>query len=321
MRSMAAILVTLWLAPPAHAHPLAPRLLELSELESGVVQMTWTVPAQQQAGAALRPLPPTGCIAQHPLPDTSTGDQSVRYIWTLGCDRLATDLAPVVTGLRKSGLMVIARVTARDGTTRERLLTGDSSEWTDEPVVESGNLWTIFRQGAAHLLGGLDHVLIIIGLTWLLGPTRKLLIAILSFTMGHAISMAATATDVLRIPELTGEAMIALTIIALAVEIGRQDRHRFQQYTWSLPLIIGAIHGFGFASAFSGIGLVGTDLATSLLAFNLGLEAAQLMIAAPTAALMVIHARRNLKAPRALATGLEILAGGLGFYWLGKAVF
>ena len=77
------------------------------------------------------------------------------------------------------------------------------------------------------------------------------------------------------------EATIALSIVFLAREIVLDRRDTL---TWRYPIVIsssfGLLHGFGFASALSEIGLPQTEIPAALLAFNVGVEIGQVMFVA-----------------------------------------
>ena len=96
------------------------------------------------------------------------------------------------------------------------------------------------------------------------------------------------------------EALIALSIVFLAVEVVKQDpaRQRLsERIPWVVAFGFGLIHGFGFAGALREIGLPQDDVTTALLTFNLGVEAGQIAIIA--LALLAAAAVRRC-APRAL---------------------
>ena len=73
------------------------------------------------------------------------------------------------------------------------------------------------------------------------------------------------------------EAIIALSIVFLAVEIARKRRNTL---AWRYPILVastfGLLHGFGFASVLNDIGLPQTEISVALLFFNIGVEIGQI---------------------------------------------
>ena len=79
----------------------------------------------------------------------------------------------------------------------------------------------------------------------------------------------------ISLPSITIEALIALTIIYLALEIN-EDKNS-NQTPWLMAFGFGLLHGFGFAAVLSDIGLPETEKLLALLSFNIGVELGQLL--------------------------------------------
>jgi hypothetical protein len=135
--------------------------------------------------------------------------------------------------------------------------------------------------GVAHILGGFDHLLFLL---CLVVPFRRIgpLVAIVtSFTVAHSITLIASAAgmapDALWFPPLI-EVLIALSILWMALEniVGPKLERR-----WIVAFAFGLVHGFGFSFALrESLQFAGAHLATSLLAFNVGVELGQLAVIA-----------------------------------------
>jgi len=79
------------------------------------------------------------------------------------------------------------------------------------------------------------------------------------------------------------EATIALSIVFVAAGImhGRQGRSGVtERFPWIVAFSFGLLHGFGFASASSEVGLPQGAIPVALLFFNVGVEVGQLMFIA-----------------------------------------
>jgi hydrogenase/urease accessory protein HupE len=132
-----------------------------------------------------------------------------------------------------------------------------------------------------HIWQGNDHLLFIACLVLIAGSWRRILITITGFTLAHSITLALAALELVRVPVPPVEAVIALSIVFLAREIALDRRDTL---TWRHPIAVsssfGLLHGFGFASALSDIGLPQTEIPAALLAFNVGVEIGQVVFVA-----------------------------------------
>jgi HupE / UreJ protein len=96
-----------------------------------------------------------------------------------------------------------------------------------------------------------------------------------AFTIAHSITLSLAAFDVVRLPSRLTESVIAASIIVAALNnvfpVVTQSRAR-------IAFAFGLMHGFGFASVLADMGLPDGARLLSLLAFNLGIEAGQLVV-------------------------------------------
>jgi hypothetical protein len=145
-----------------------------------------------------------------------------------------------------------------------------------------------FQIGIEHILNpeALDHILFVAALClrYLMKDWRKVIVLVTAFTIGHSVTLALSALGLVHFATRWIEFLIPLTIVATALNnlVQRKDR---VEHPSPLPLIyffalfFGLIHGLAFASTL--VSLVGKDdLVLPLLAFNLGIEAAQLVVVA-----------------------------------------
>jgi hypothetical protein len=148
--------------------------------------------------------------------------------------------------------------------------------------------------GLRHILtlDAADHLLFLATLMLAHDPSRwkPLLILITAFTVGHSLTLALATFDLVRVNSAAVEALIPATIIissALNLWTWRHGRRandpppRDADTLWPryvMALAFGLIHGLGFSSVLRG--LIGTEesLFAPLLAFNIGIEVAQLIV-------------------------------------------
>jgi len=126
-------------------------------------------------------------------------------------------------------------------------------------------------------------LLILAGKQW-----RRLLVTVTAFTVAHSITLALATLGVLSVPPAPVEAVIALSIAFVALEILRSRQGNpgiAARAPWIVAFAFGLLHGFGFAGALGEVGLPAGQIPLALLFFNLGVEAGQLAFIAAVAVL------------------------------------
>ena len=143
--------------------------------------------------------------------------------------------------------------------------------------------------GGLKLPDGIDHILFLFALLLSGGTLLQLLGLTTGFTVGHSVTLALAALDVVRPPSSIIEPLIALSIALAAMEafFGKWQRHR-----WKIATVFGMIHGFGLASALSHLELTTRGKVTALFGYNLGVELGQLVIVLLVAPIILIAQRR-----------------------------
>jgi len=144
------------------------------------------------------------------------------------------------------------------------------------------------RLGAEHIFQGSDHIAFLIGVLLLGGTFRQLVGVVTAFTLAHSVTLALATLGWLVPPPRLIEPLIALSIVAVAVENivalrSPLSAARVQESIarrWRITFAFGLVHGFGFASALRALELPRSLLGPSLLTFNLGVELGQLVIVA-----------------------------------------
>jgi len=315
LRAVLAILVLalLALARPAAAHEVRPGYLEIVETAPFRYDVLWKVPARGEARLVLNAALPDNCRQRG---DVTTVSDSAAIIkrWTVECDGGLTGRTITIDGLQTTFTDVLARVTSLAGSVLTARLvptaptftvTGDSSLY--DVAMTYGTL------GVHHILSGFDHLLFVLALMILVQNLRSLLVTITSFTLSHSISLAAATFNLVHVPSRFVEAMIALSIVFVAVEIIRERDDpalASVRRPWLLAFAFGFLHGLGFASALAETGLPKDAIPTALLFFNLGVEAGQLMFVAVVLAALIV-ARRLVGTPPSWAWQLPTYAIGI----------
>ncbi|WP_205512723.1 HupE/UreJ family protein [Longitalea arenae] len=141
-----------------------------------------------------------------------------------------------------------------------------------------------FQLGVEHILtpDALDHILFVTALClrYLWKDWKKVVVLVTAFTIGHSLTLALSALNYIQVNATWIEFLIPLTIAATCVNNITQFK---AEPTKRLPLIyffalfFGLIHGLAYAETI--LSMEGKDnLVADLLAFNIGIEVAQLLI-------------------------------------------
>ena len=170
--------------------------------------------------------------------------------------------------------------------------------------------------GVEHILLGIDHLLFVLALLLIVSGWRKLVATITAFTVAHSITLALATLGFVNVPQAPVEAVIALSILFVAVEIvhWRQGREGLtRRRPWVVAFLFGLLHGLGFAGALTEIGLPEHAIPLALLFFNIGVEIGQLLFIAVI--LAAIPGLRRLSLPE-WAWRIPVYSiGGLAAFW------
>lgn len=236
-----------------------------------------------EAQRALADPPPAGRLIDHPVGDTVL-DVELFYPLDRGGGLRAYALSSTLNpGLPEQDLT--ANLVIDNGAGRDRPLIFRVRGLMDEPVVVSRSVWraawTFILEGVRHILEGADHVLFVLCL--LLGAVtfRSLAWRITGFTAGHSVTLALgffgyVPAAAWFVPLV--ETGIALSIIYAGVDALTRGQRRGMT---AMTALFGLLHGLGFSFVLKEILRVDQpNVWHSLLAFNIGVEAGQLAIAA-----------------------------------------
>ena len=289
-------------APGAWAHEARPAYLEIKETAPGRYHLLWRTPLL--VGMRL-PVVLT-------LPDNvrNVTEPALRELPDSLVERRVIEAGSVglagkrieFTGLQGTITDVLVRVQLRDGAYSTTLV-HPSQPWVQ--IMASRGWITVARayllHGIEHILFGYDHLLFVFALMLIVRSGRVLVLTITAFTLAHSITLALATLGVVDVPVPPVEACIALSILLLAVEIvrlGRGEASLTARWPWVVAFSFGLLHGFGFASALSDIGLPPGDVPLALFTFNVGVELGQLAFIA--AVIGVLALASSLRVPAAL---------------------
>ncbi|GAB4100727.1 HupE/UreJ family protein [Sinomonas halotolerans] len=168
--------------------------------------------------------------------------------------------------------------------------------------------------GVEHLLTGLDHVLFVVALLIGAGSLRKLVGVLSMFTLAHSLTLAAALLGWVHVPAEIVEPLIALSIAYVGAEnlLGAKGR-------MPVVFLFGLLHGLGFAGTLQVTDRVDGSLMLSLLSFNVGIEAGQLLLVAVGLPLILLARRSRFSEP--VLRGATIAVAASGLFWFIERFF
>lgn len=172
-------------------------------------------------------------------------------------------------------------------------------------------LWNYFVLGIEHILTGYDHLLFLLSLILIASRFKDALIIVTAFTVAHSITLFLVATGTINVNSAWVEVTIALTICYVALENLFVQKAKWR---WLLTAMFGLIHGMGFAGAVAETGLPKRNLIGTLLSFNIGVEAGQLMVLCVVLPLLL--ALRKYTWYRKLMISTSCIIFMMALYWV-----
>jgi hypothetical protein len=203
---------------------------------------------------------------------------------------------------------------------------GGSPSWT-------GEFLDYFEEGVWHIWTGFDHILFLCALLlpsvlshrsgkWLalqdFGEAfRNVFKIVTAFTLAHSITLTLAVLGFIALPSRLVESAIAISVIAAALN----NLHPMvENRLWVVAFGFGLVHGLGFANVLTELGLPPDALAISLVGFNLGVEAGQLVIVGAILPLAFL-CRRSWLYPRLVLGAGSAGIVAIAFIWLVERSF
>jgi hydrogenase/urease accessory protein HupE len=300
------------------AHELRPGFLELRETATGTYDFLWKKPSGGEVEIYIAPIIPNACeLSAAGQQRLTPGALVVRG--TLTCDGGIQGKTLAIDGLAATVTDVIVRIHHGDGRLESHLLK------PVQPLVTLGAPTTAWqrsrgylRLGGEHILLGVDHLLFVLGLLLIVGDRWMLVKTISSFTLAHSLTLAVATLGYASAPVPPLNAAIALSILFLGPEIVRVWRGETSftiRHPWIVAFAFGLLHGFGFASGLTTLGLPQAEIPLALLLFNVGVELGQLFFV-----LLIVLLERSFRVleirwPRFVEALPGYAVGSLGAYW------
>jgi len=305
-------------AAPARAHEVRPGFLELRETGPETYSLLWKKPTGGEVEIQIAPVIPEDCrLATPDRQQLSPGAMIVRG--TLTCPGGLAGKTIAIAGLEATLTDVLVRLHHADGRLESHLLRPATPSVTLGGVTSTWERALSYLQlGVQHILLGVDHLLFVLGLLLVVEGRWTLLKTITSFTLAHSITLAIATLGYASAPLPALNAAIALSILFLGPEIVRVWRGETSltiRHPWMVAFAFGLLHGFGFASGLTAMGLPRAEIPLALLLFNMGVEIGQVAFV-----LLIVLLERSFRVlevrwPRLVEQLPGYAVGTLGAYW------
>jgi len=303
----------------ALAHESQPGLLELKQLSANRYEVIWRAPIYYGK--------PHPAKLQMPKHWQTVGEPIVRQLPDSALYRRIVEVdggfinGSVIRfpGLEATVTDVFVRISRQDGRQATLVVrpTQPFAELRGERpwYISSGEYLVL---GFHHILMGIDHLLFVLGLLIIVGGRGMLIKTITAFTVAHSITLAIATLGYASVPGLPLNTAIALSILFLGPEIVRVWRGETSftvQHPWVVAFGFGLLHGFGFASGMSTVGMPAAEIPLALLMFNIGVELGQIVF---VFLILLIYRSLTILAfrwPRWVEFVPGYTIGSLGAFW------
>lgn len=312
-------LTAVLMSPSVEAHESRPAFLQIREVGPGRYDVLWRTPVNSGM-----PLP---VLLQLPAAARNIVDPVIQRLNDSTIERRRIELPEGAlagrridfVGLQATITDVLVRVSWLDGRKATEIVR-PARPWVE--LSDRQSAWQVARTyvtlGIEHILMGIDHLLFVVGLMIIVRSTRLLIKTITAFTVAHSITLGLATLSYASVPADPLNAAIALSILFLGVEVVRLWRGQTSftlRHPWIVAFAFGLLHGFGFASGLTTVGLPSGDIPLALLAFNIGVEIGQLAFV-----LTILLLYRALRALQFNPPGWAhyvpgYLVGSLGAFW------
>lgn len=300
------------------AHEVRPAYLQVQEQAPNTYSVLWKVPRTVDKVLNIQPKFEDNFTLKETVPPRVL-EAFVLYTYQLTGKESLANTQLTITQLNTTGTDVLVDV---------RLLNEEHHSFLLQPtknsviIPEAPSKWKVAKTyiilGVEHILFGFDHLLFVLALIMITKGFKKLIKTITAFTVAHSITLSFSALGIANLPGPPVEAVIALSIVFMALEILKMQHGQptlTSQKPWLVAFSFGLLHGFGFAGALQDIGLPQNEIPLALATFNIGIELGQIMFV-----IIVLVVMQLLKyvVPKALRFSklVPYAIGSMAAFWL-----
>lgn len=297
----------------ATAHEVRPAYLSITEDSTAEFTVIWKQPILDGKRLRIKPIFPKICIRSNSK--RSIENATIIEKFNLKCELIKGEI--VISGLEQTMTDVILKIDYLSGKRNTSLVKPNEPKFILGTKTSTiGNNYLSI--GIDHILRGWDHLLFIIGLVLLINR-RQILGVATAFTVAHSLTLGLAAFSIINLPSQPVEILIAMSIVLLGIEIMRKKRgvtSISSKHPYYIALLIGLIHGCGFAGALADIGLPKGMELFSLLLFNLGVELGQFAVIGLTILALTILTKISNDFRKMTEVMLTYGISSIGVFWI-----
>jgi hydrogenase/urease accessory protein HupE len=320
-RLFAAALLLAASATSVCAHEIRPAYLEITENAEHHFDVLWKQPSAGTQLLRLVPQVSNGLLDAKPTEESAANSFLVRHWENINVTRDSFDGATVrIDGLEYTITDALVSINFANGQDIQEILRPRSPSLIIH-LTGTGKVPVpaYLLLGIEHILTGFDHLSFVLGLLLLVRSSLTLIKTITAFTVAHSITLAAAALKWVHANPSVIEALVAFSIVFVALELVRAYRGQYgltARYPWLIAFTFGLLHGFAFAGSLAQIGLPEHNIPLSLLLFNVGVEIGQLLFVAAVLLLITLLRRLRRRLPDWTAWIPPYAIGGLASFWV-----
>jgi hydrogenase/urease accessory protein HupE len=313
-----AFIILLFTFLASNAHEIRPAYLEIRENADHSLSIIWKQPLMGEYGVPLHPAISAGWLQDSTAEQSYTESYLVKH-WKVSPAHATLDAQTItIYGLEKTITDVLVQI----------ILPQSSFTYLVKPIrpfvklniskPQPPPVWQYIQLGIYHIWTGVDHLLFVFGLLLLVRKRSLLIWTITAFTIAHSITLALATLHIVKVSSAFTEAAIALSIVFLGVELV----HHYQgknglafKFPWLVSFLFGLLHGLGFATALSDVGLPQNNILMALFLFNVGVELGQLSFVILMLSLAMLIKRMRFHFAGWLQRVPAYMVGVLAMYW------
>ena len=180
--------------------------------------------------------------------------------------------------------------------------------------------WLYFLLGFKHIIPlGLDHILFVLSLFLLSPKLKPILLQSVAFTLAHSVTLGLAIYGVIHPAPDIVEPIIALSILYVALENIFSPELKASRII--VVFMFGLIHGMGFAGVLHDLGLPEKSYFTSLVMFNIGVEAGQVTIILAAYFLIAKWFSNPVTYRKYVVIPLSVVIALIALFWTIQRVF
>lgn len=300
------------------AHEVRPAYFSITQTTDSTYHVVWKLPALGDAIPKIYPTLPNNWQVISDNSNLLPGNLRRTYTILIKDDISGATL--YFEGLEKTLIDILVSIKMLDGVQYSSMIKPANPTYIIPTAPDKLNvIKTYLVLGINHILSGIDHLLFVLALLLITKGFRKLVKTITAFTIAHSITLSLATLGVVGLPGAPVEAIIALSIVFLAVELVHNyngQEGMTVRNPWVVAFTFGLLHGFGFAGALAEVGLPQADIPAALFFFNVGVELGQLAFVLLVLGLLWLSKSVKISWPARTKLIAPYVIGSLASFWL-----